>query len=290
MVDVWIEAARPRTLPAAIAPVLVGSGLAIGDGAFRWDSFVAALVGALAIQIAANFANDASDAKRGADTPERVGPQRMVATGVISPARMWTAVAMAVAVATAMGVWLITIAGWWIAVIGAVSILAMLTYVGGPIPYGYRGLGEVMVFLFFGLVATLGTRFVHSPELGPDVWAAGVMMGALAAAILVANNLRDLETDRTVGKRTLAVTLGRDRTRFLFVVLIALPFVLLVVSVVMRTLPPWAAVSLVSGPLAVSLVRKVRSAATPRELIPLLGGSARLQLLFGLLLAGGLAV
>ncbi|MEX1272167.1 MAG: 1,4-dihydroxy-2-naphthoate octaprenyltransferase, partial [Acidimicrobiia bacterium] len=152
----WVEAARPRTLPAAIAPVLVGSGLAAFDGVYRNDAFFLALVGALAIQVAANFANDVSDAGRGADTADRVGPARMVATGRLGAAAMWIATAIAVAVAVAAGVGLVLIAGWPIVVIGLASIVAMLTYVGGPIPYGYRALGEVFVFVFFGLVATVG--------------------------------------------------------------------------------------------------------------------------------------
>ncbi len=214
----------------------------------------------------------------------------MVATGVISPGQMWAAVSVAVAVATAMGVWLIAIAGWWIAVIGAVSILAMLTYVGGPIPYGYRGLGEVMVFLFFGLVATLGTRFAHSPNLGPDAWSAAAMMGALAAAILVANNLRDLDTDERVGKRTLAVMLGRERTTSLFVGLVTGPFAVLAALVATGVMPAWALTALATAPLAWALVRVVRSATTPQALIPLLGGTARLQLLFGVVLTVGVAI
>jgi 1,4-dihydroxy-2-naphthoate polyprenyltransferase len=174
----WVEAARPRTLPAAIAPVFVGSGLAMADGVYRNDAFVLALVGALAIQIAANFSNDVSDAARGADTVERVGPTRMVATGRIGARAMWWATGAAVAVAVAAGAGLVLIAGWPIVVIGVASLLAMLTYVGGPIPYGYRGLGEVFVFVFFGLVATVGTRFAHGGSTpGVDAWVLGTVMG-----------------------------------------------------------------------------------------------------------------
>ncbi|MGH8911633.1 MAG: 1,4-dihydroxy-2-naphthoate octaprenyltransferase, partial [Acidimicrobiia bacterium] len=215
----WVEAGRPRTLPAAAAPVFVGSGLAGGDGVFRADAFAAALVGALAIQVAANFANDASDAARGADPADRVGPPRMVATGVISARSMWLATAAAVGVAALCGVWLIVIAGWVVAVIGTASILAMLTYVGGPIPYGYRALGEVFVFVFFGLVATVGSRYVHDATAPASAWVLAIPMGMLAAAILVANNRRDIDTDGCVGKRTLAVVLGRTGTARLYAAL-----------------------------------------------------------------------
>jgi 1,4-dihydroxy-2-naphthoate octaprenyltransferase len=286
----WIQAARPRTLPAAIAPVLVGSGLAAGDGRFRFDAFVAAMLGSLAIQVAANFANDASDARRGADTPDRVGPQRMVSTGIISSRRMWEAVALALAVAASMGIWLIAIAGWWIALIGLVSILAMLTYVGGPIPYGYRGLGEVMVFLFFGLVATVGTRFAHGGGLGLEDWLAGSIMGLLATGILVANNLRDLDTDAAVGKRTLAVLLGPERTRLLYAAVALGPFAVVGGAVASGTMSPPALIALAAVPPALRLVRTVRRARLPGELIPVLGGTARLQLLVGIVLAASLAL
>lgn len=286
----WIGAARPRTLPAAVAPVLVGSGLAAGDGSFRLDAFVAALIGAVAIQVAANFANDASDAERGADTGDRIGPQRMVATGVIDSGRMWTAVVIALAVAAAMGVWLVAIAGLWIVVIGLVSILAMLTYVGGPLPYGYRGLGEVMVFVFFGLVATVGTRFAHGRGVGADDWLAGVVMGALAAGILVANNLRDLATDAAAGKRTLAVMLGAARTRVLYAAVVLGPFALVVGAAAAGVLPPPSLVAVIAAPLAVRLVVSVHRAAGPADLIPVLGATARLQLAVGVLLAISVAV
>jgi 1,4-dihydroxy-2-naphthoate polyprenyltransferase len=278
----WVEAARPRTLPAAVAPVLVGSGLAAFDGVYRNDAFVLALAGALAIQVAANFANDVSDAGRGADTVDRVGPARMVATGRIGAGAMWTATAVAVAVAVAAGVGLVLIAGWPIVVIGLASIVAMLTYVGGPIPYGYRALGEVFVFVFFGLVATVGTRFAHGGTTpGWDAWILGTVMGALAAAILIANNLRDIDTDRVAGKRTLAVVLDRTATRRLYAWLVWGSFVVIAVAAVARVTPVLTGLAAMWAPFAVRPVSVVTTTDDPVRLIGVLGNTARLQLLVG---------
>ncbi|MDX1448339.1 MAG: 1,4-dihydroxy-2-naphthoate polyprenyltransferase [Acidimicrobiia bacterium] len=278
----WLAAARPRTLPAALSPVFVGSGLAAHDGVYRNDSFVLALIGALAIQIAANFANDVSDASRGADNPDRVGPVRMVSTGRISARSMWLAVWIAVAVAAAAGIGLILIAGWPIVVIGVVSIVAMLTYVGGPIPYGYRALGEVFVFVFFGWVATVGTRFAHGGSSpGLDAWVLGAVMGSLAAAILVANNLRDIDTDARAGKRTLAVVLGRERTRRLYVWLMFGSFAVIAIASIVRLTPPLTGLAIVWLPFTVRPISVVRTSDEPIRLIRVLGATARIQLLVG---------
>lgn len=286
--EAWVIAARPRTLPAAVAPVLVGSGLAHHEGVFRWDSFLLAMIGALAIQVAANFANDASDASRGADV-ERIGPPRMVTLGIIGARQMWTAVAVAVGVSAITGIWLFTIAGWPILVIGVVSILAMLTYVGGPIPYGYRALGEVMVFVFFGLVATVGTRFAHDGSAGISAWVLGIVMGSLAAAILMANNIRDIETDARAGKRTLAVALGPERSLRLYTILLLAPFALTAVGAALGWIPVLAGLAVVLMPFTKPLVKQV-SSSDPARLIAALGGTARLQLLVALfLIAGSLA-
>ena len=182
----WKTAARPHTLPAAIVPVLVGSGLAYGERVFRGDAFIWALLGALAIQVAANFANDASDASRGADSADRLGPPRMVALGVITPRQMWIATWIAVAVAALAGVFLILIAGWLVLLIGVSSVIAMLGYVGGPAPYGYRGLGEVFVFVFFGLVATIGSRYVHDMTAPLTAWLVCQTVGLQGEAVEVA--------------------------------------------------------------------------------------------------------
>jgi 1,4-dihydroxy-2-naphthoate octaprenyltransferase len=264
--------------------VLVGCGLAIGDGGFRFGAGLAALVGAVAIQVAANFANDVSDAARGADT-ERTGPPRMVTAGIITPKRMWAATWAALGVAAVAGVYLISVAGWVVAAIGVASVAAMLTYVGGPIPYGYRALGEVSVFVFFGLVATVGTRYVHDRSAPADAWWLGAVMGLLAAAILVANNLRDIETDERAGKKTLAVVLGRPRTRTLYTAMVLVPFALIALGpAVSVTLPATAIAALWVG-LSIPLIAAARSATEPQALIGLLGGTARLQLAVAVSLA-----
>lgn len=281
----WLDAARPRTLPAATAPVLVGSGLAAGDDAFRLDAFLAALLGALAIQIAANFANDASDGVRGADTADRVGPRRLVAEGAVSAREMWIAAALAIGFATACGIWLILIAGWPVAVIGLVSVVAMLGYVGGPVPYGYHGLGEVFVFVFFGLVATVGSRYVHDTTAPLEAWVLAVPMGMLAAAILVANNRRDIDTDARVGKHTLAVILGRRRTAVLFAVLTYGAFVVVAVAGIAGLTPRITALAAFLAPFAVGPNRIISSGAEGRGLIPVLSQTARLELWTGAALA-----
>ena len=283
--EAWVIAARPKTLPAAVAPVLVGSGLAHHAGVFRWDSFLLAMVGALAIQVAANFANDASDAHRGVDV-DRVGPPRMVSLGVIPASQMWLGVAVAVVVSAITGIWLFTIAGWPILVIGAVSVVAMLTYVGGPLPYGYRGLGEVMVFVFFGLVATVGTRFAHDGTAGAGAWALGAAMGSLAAAILMANNIRDIETDERSGKRTLAVMLGRETSKRLYAAMLVVPFAVIAVATALGWIPVLAGLAVVLLPMARPLVRRI-SSTDPAVLIAALGGTARLQLFVAVFLTVG---
>jgi len=288
--EAWKTAARPHTLPAAVVPVLVGSGLAAGEGAFRVDAFLWALLGALAIQVAANFANDASDARRGVDTEDRLGPPRMVALGVISPSRMWLATWLAIGVAAAAGVALTVIAGPWILIIGVASVIAMLGYVGGPAPYGYRGLGEVFVFVFFGLVATVGSRYVHDMTTPLAAWLLAVPIGMLVTAILVANNYRDIETDGATGKRTLAVELGRDKTRRLFMTLVYGAFLLIVVFAVGGWTPLPTAFAGFLIPFASAPVRIVYRKTSGPALVRALKLTARLHLVTGLVLAAGAAV
>lgn len=285
----WKIAARPHTLPAAIVPVLVGGGLAYGEKVFRWDAFIWAMVGALAIQIAANFANDASDAHRGADTPDRLGPPRMVALGVIDPRRMWWATWAAVTVAAIAGVFLTLIAGWVVLAIGVFSVLAMLSYVGGPVPYGYRGLGEVFVFVFFGIVATVGSRYVHDQTAPMAAWLLAVPIGMLVTAILVVNNYRDIDTDRAAGKRTLAVVLGRPRTRLLFAGLVYGAFVMIAVFGIARWTPLSSLFSCFLAPLAVAPVRIVYAKSDGPALIRALKSTARLHLWVGVSIAAAVA-
>lgn len=287
---VWWAAARPRTLWAATAPALVGAGLAVGDRVFRPDAAVAALAGALAIQIAANFANDASDAKRGADPAERTGPPRAVATGALPAGRIWYGVWIMFGLAAAAGAYLTVIASWVIPALGAACILAALAYTGGPLPYGYRGLGEVFVFVFFGLAATVGSRYVHDMSAPAAAWLAAVPVGMTAAAILVANNVRDAATDEAAGKRTLAVIWGPTAARRLYVTLVIGAFAVTAGLAASGFLPRWTALALAAAPLAVRPVRAVMSAADGPGLIRVLEATARLHLLVGLGLATGAAV
>lgn len=286
----WLLAARPHTLPAAVAPVLVGAALAGFDRVFRVDGFVAALIGALAIQVAANFANDASDAKRGADPEHRIGPPRAVASGLLTSRQVWTGTWVAFGVAAVAGIWLIAIAGWVILVVGIASILATLGYVGGPIPYGYRGLGEIFVFVFFGFVATVGSRYVHDGSAPASAWLLAIPMGCLVTAILVANNVRDIDTDAEVGKRTLAVILGRERTVTLFAGLLIGAFVTVAVFAATGATPAGTLTGLAAAPLAIPLIRTVRTEVTGPPLVAVLKGTARLQLAVAGLVAIGLVV
>ena len=273
----WIEAARPHTLPAAAAPVIVGTALAIRDGVFRWDVFVVTLLAAVAIQVGVNYANDAADGARGVDA-DRVGPERAVAAGLISPSQMWKGVGVAFGVAILGGLYLTAVAGPLVIAIGAASILAALGYTSGPAPYGYRGMGEIFVFVFFGLVATVGTRFVFDGELSAGAWEAGMAMGLFAAAILVANNLRDLEGDRGAGKRTLAVLMGSAATRRLYTAMIVVAYLAVVVAVARGAVPPATLVVLASVPLAVRPWRLVWTATDGERLVTALQDTARLQL------------
>jgi 1,4-dihydroxy-2-naphthoate octaprenyltransferase len=270
--------------------VLVGSALAEADGAFRWDAAIAALIGALAIQVGVNYANDVSDAGRGADNPDRIGPTRAVATGLITARDMWIGVWTAFGIAALAGVYLIAIAGWVVAVIGVASIVAALGYTGGPLPYGYRALGEVFVFVFFGLVATVGSRYVHDRSAPLDAWLMAIPIGLLITAILVANNVRDIDTDRVVGKRTLAVVLGRGRTRTLFVATIVLAFVLTGLYPAFDLVPVGVLAALLALPLAPGPIRAVMTEESGPALIAGLKGTALLQLAYGVLAAAGIVL
>lgn len=285
----WVIAARPHTLPAAVTPVLVGSGLAYGDGAFRWDAFVWALMGAIAIQVAANLANDASDARRGADAPGRLGPPRMVAQGEITERQMWTAVWVVLAVAGLSGVALTMIAGPVILLIGVASVLAMLGYVGGPAPYGYRGLGELFTFVFFGLVATVGSRFVHDATAPLAAWLLAIPIGLLVTAILVVNNLRDLESDAAAGKRTLAVVIGPESTKRLYAILVLGSFALIGFFALAGWTPRLTALAVLVVPAAARPLREVYR-EQGRPLNRVLAQTAGLHLATGTMLALAAAI
>jgi len=302
----WMLAARPATLWAAVVPVVVGGGIAWGNGRkpiacltppcpeaariFRWDAFVVTLIAALAIQVAANFSNDASDAARGADDERRIGPTRAVASGLIPARRMWAGVWVMFLIAAAGGVYLAVIAGPIIIVIGVVAILATLGYVGGPRPYGYMGLGELFVFVFFGVVATVGSRYVHDSTAPAAAWLLSIPVGFLVTAILVANNIRDIDTDAASGKRTLAVMLGRARTVRLFDGLVYGAFLLIGVLAAAGWTPRWTALALAGVVGAPSISRTIRSTAEGPPLIRALKGTARLHLVVGALLALGAGI
>src|ERR1700685_1450048 len=257
-VRIWLMAARVRTLPAAVAPVLVGTSLALGAGHFRALAFVAALLGAVLIQVGTNLSNDYSDARRGADTEDRLGPVRVTAGGLVPPSQVLIATYVSFGLAVACGAYLVAVAGPELIAVGAASILAGVLYTGGTRPYGYEGLGEVFVFLFFGVVAVAGSYFVQVQKLPWQAFVCAVPVGLLASAILVVNHVRDLETDRRAGKRTLAVRLGRPRTRALYAGMLALAFVCAPLPWALGSMTAWLLLTWAAIPLAIPLVRIVR--------------------------------
>ncbi len=288
MMRSWLLAARPATLWAGVAPVLVAAALAARDEVFSWTRFLVTLVAATAIQVGVNFANDVADATRGADTTERIGPARAVASGLITARQMWVGIAVAFGVAAAGGLYLISVAGPAIAVIGVASIVAALGYTNGPAPYGYRGLGEAFVFVFFGLVATVGARYVFDRTAPIEAWLAGVVMGLLATAILLANNVRDIETDAAAGKDTLVVKVGRPGGVAIYSATLAGAYAVILLATLSGWLPLWALLSLLTIPLAAPLIRTIRAETTGPPLIGVLKGTARLQLLVALTLSAAI--
>ncbi len=285
---IWLMAARLRTLPAAIAPVLVGTSLALGNGTFHPLAFVAALFGAIFIQVGTNLSNDYSDARRGADTEDRLGPVRVTAGGLVPPRQVLIATYVTFGLAVACGIYLIAVAGWELLAVGAASILAGVLYTGGPRPYGYEGLGELFVFLFFGIVAVAGSYFVQVQELPWEAFVCAVPVGLLASAILVVNNVRDIDTDRRAGKRTLAVRLGRERTRNLYVAMLAGAFVIAPLPWPLGSMDAWLLLPWLALPLAVAVTRVVRSRVDGPSLNGALARTGMLQLVFCLLYSAGI--
>jgi 1,4-dihydroxy-2-naphthoate polyprenyltransferase len=300
---VWILAARPHTLPAAGAGVVVGLGAALATGAsLRLDTALGCLVVALLLQVLANFSNDLSDFRRGADTPDRTGPTRVTAAGWVTERQLEVAIAITIGLAGVVGLYLVAVGGAVLLVLGVLAVIAALAYTGGPLPYGYRALGEVFVFVFFGLVAVAGTAYLQTLSLDPLFVVAAVPPGALITAILVVNNLRDIPTDTAAGKRTLAVVVGRSRTEAEYGVLLAAAYVVPVILLV-TWLPAGVGptglgtpflgavlLPLLTLPMALPLLRTVRTFGEPRELNVVLKGTARLSLWFGVLFAIGLAL
>ena len=284
-------AARPRTLPAAIAPVLVGTAAAVERTAdLRVGAFIAALVGSIFIQIGTNLANDYSDARRGADTADRLGPVRVTSSGLVAPRRVLVATWIAFGVAVAAGIYLAIVAGVVILIVGAASILAGVLYTGGPRPYGYAGLGELFVFLFFGLVAVNGSYYVQLERLDWLPFGLSLAVGFLATAILVVNNVRDIDTDRRAGKLTLAVRLGRQRTRNLYATLVAAAFVAVPVTLLLTEGPAWGLLAFLASPLVHGPLTAVMTRTDGPSLNGALAGTGALLAAFSLLLAAGLLI
>jgi len=287
---VWLLAIRPATLPAAVSGVAVGLGAALAVGApFRLDAAIGCLTVALLLQIVANLANDLSDFRKGADTPDRTGPIRVAAAGLVTERQLELAIGLTVGLAGIVGLGLTFIGGPILLVIGALAIVAALAYTGGPWPYGYRALGEVFVFVFFGLVAVGGTAYLQAGRFEPLFVVAAIPVGALTTAILVVNNLRDIPTDAAAGKRTLAVALGAHATTVEYAILLLAAYV---VPVTLALTGRGLAVllPLLTVPIAAPLRRTVRTFSEPRQLNLVLKGTARLALIHSLFLAIGLAI
>ncbi|MDX6217959.1 MAG: 1,4-dihydroxy-2-naphthoate polyprenyltransferase [Frankiales bacterium] len=282
----WVEGARPRTLPAAISPVLVGTGAAFAADGFRPVRALLALVVALALQVGVNYANDYSDGIRGTDEV-RVGPLRLVGGGHAAPRAVLRAALASFGIAALAGLVLALLTTGWLLLVGVLAIAAAWGYTGGKNPYGYRGLGEISVFVFFGLVAVMGTTYVQVERITWLAVAGGIASGALACAILVTNNVRDIPTDREHDKLTLAVRLGDARSRVLYQALVVVPFVFALASAPSR---PGALLALLALPLAVAPLKLIRAGAKGRELIAVLQATGKLQLAFGVLLGAGLAL
>jgi 1,4-dihydroxy-2-naphthoate polyprenyltransferase len=285
---IWMMAARPRTLPAGVAPVLVGTALAGYFHVFHPLRFVAALLGSVFIQVGTNLSNDYSDARRGADTEDRIGPVRVTAGGLVPPRQVLIATYVTFGLAVLCGIYLIVVAGWQLLLIGVASILAGVLYTGGPRPYGYEGLGEVFVFLFFGVAAVAGSYFAQTRSFDWESFALAVPVGLLAAALLVVNNTRDIDTDRRAGKRTLAVRLGRNRARDVYAAIVYLAYPLALLTWIFGPLKPWLWLCWLTAPLAVRVVKLVRNHTDGPSLNRALAINGQLQLGFCVLLAAGL--
>jgi 1,4-dihydroxy-2-naphthoate octaprenyltransferase len=283
----WILASRPRTLPASVAPVIVGAAVAGHEAAFHLPAVAAALLAALLIQIGSNFANDLGDYYRGADLPGRVGPTRVTSAGLLTPRQVQVGMIVVFGAAALCGLYLIALGGWPILAVGVLAIAAALTYTIGPWPFGYYGLGDLAVFVFFGLVAVVGTAYVQTHRITPLALMAAVPMGCLITDILVVNNLRDIETDRAAGKRTLAVRLGRRGTQIEYIALLVVAYAAPIILWLGFGLQPWALLPFLTLPLAVRLARGVLTVSGP-ALNRTLAGTAQLAVWFAVALAVGI--
>ncbi len=286
----WLLASRPATLPAAIVPVLVGTAAALQDGFFRLRPFLAALAASLLIQIGTNFANDYFDYRKGADTEARLGPIRLLQAGIASPRQVLHATLLAFGGALLIGLYLVWVGGVPILLIGVLSILSGLAYTGGPYPLGYNGLGDVFVFVFFGLVAVCGTYYLHTGTVTPLAWWASVPVGLLVTAILLVNNVRDIETDRAAGKRTLAVRIGRTATRAQYAMFLAVAYLVPLGLYGAGLVSGWFWLPWLTMPLAYRAARAVSTHTDGPTLNRMLKATGRLHMLFGILFALSLAL
>ncbi len=285
----WILASRPKTLPAAAAPVIVGGAVAWSQGGFRFLPWLAALLGALLLQIGANFANDVFDYHKGADTEERLGPTRVTQSGLLTPRQVLTGMWLTFGLAALLGVYLIAAGGWPVLLIGVTAILSAIAYTAGPYPLGYHGLGEVFVFLFFGLAAVCGTVYVQMRALPALAWWAALPMGFLTSAILVVNNLRDIETDRKAGKHTVAVRLGERGARVEYALLLVASYLVPLFLWLSGQVSPWVLLTFLSAGKALA-VWKLVAARRGRILNQALAGTGQVVLLYGVLFALGLVL
>ena len=285
----WIIAFRLPTLSAAIVPVLVGSAVATESGYFLLSPFLAALIAALLIQIGTNLANDYFDFRKGADNADRMGPVRVSQSGLIAPGTVRRAAMFAFALSAAVGVYLVVVGGWPILAIGVLSILAGVLYTGGPWPLGYNGLGDLLTFTFFGLIAVVGTFYLHTGHVTLGAMVVAIPVGLLVTAILVVNNLRDIDSDRTAGKHTLAVIIGREATRTQYLLFVAAAYLLVGARWVFGEASVWFWLPWLTLPLAVSLSRSIIR-QDGRSLNPVLRGTAMLHLIFGVLFAASIVI
>ncbi len=286
----WLLAIRPRTLPAAVSPIVVGTGLAVSEGAFAPLPATAALIGAVLIQVGANLANDYFDYVKGTDTPERRGPTRVAQSGLIPLSRLRLGIAVTFALAVLVGAYLIAVGGWPILVLGFVSLLSALAYTGGPYPIGYHGFGDLFVFIFFGVAAVCGTFYVQTLSINLLTILASIPVGTLTVAILVVNNLRDIETDRQTGKRTLAVIIGPDATRLEYGVLLAVAYTVPTLFWLFGASSGWAMLPWLSLPLSLRLVRSIYRNTDGPDLNKTLAATAKLDLIFCMLFSVGLVL
>jgi 1,4-dihydroxy-2-naphthoate octaprenyltransferase len=283
----WVQGARPRTLGAAVAPVLVGTSAAVADAdGVLWWRFAGAMVVALALQVGVNYANDYSDGVRGTDA-ERRGPLRLTATGTATPAAVRAAAAISFGIAAVVGLVLSLVVNPWLLLVGVLAIAAAVLYTAGPVPLGYIGLGEVLVLVFFGFVATVGSAYVQVEEVPGAAWWGSLVVGLLACAILLVNNLRDIPTDTVAGKRTLAVRVGATATRRLFVACYVGSFVAVVAIGITQ---PWALLGLIALPLVVAPVRTVLTRSDPPSLVAVLVATSRVELVVAVLVSVGLCL